>query len=102
MPIKNNNSAARPLIKKIYINWGGQTVLTEEEYEKHLNEVMEEMLEDEALLGEWICDNLNYRETGRLVMDKEYHAEVMAEFEGYCRERAQEEDDEWEEVEVTF
>jgi prenyltransferase beta subunit len=102
MPIKSTNSNKTFLTKKIYINWCEQEVLTEEEYEKHLNEVMEEMLKDEALLGEWICDNLNYRETGRLAMDKEYHAEVMAEFEGYCRDRVQEEDGEWEEVEVTF
>lgn len=102
MPIKTNNSTARPLTKKIYINWREQEVLTEEEYEKHLNEVMQGMLEDEDLLGEWICDNLNYRETGRLAMSEEYRAEVMAEFENYCRERAQDEEEEYEEVEVTF
>ena len=39
MPIKNNNSVARPpLTKKVYINWSEQAILTEEEYEKHLNQ----------------------------------------------------------------
>lgn len=101
MPVKNNSNRTF-LTKKIYINWSEQEVLTEEEYEKHLNEVMEEMLEDESILGEWLSDNLNYRETGRLMLSAEYRAEMMAEYENYCRDRAQEEDDEWEEVEVTF
>lgn len=101
MPIKNNNS--KPLLtKKVYINWREQEILTEEEYEKHLNEVMQEMLEDDGLLGEWIFDNLNYREAGRLAMSEEYRAEVMADFENYCRDRARDEEEEYEEVELTF
>lgn len=100
MPIKNNSKPF--LTKKIYINWDEQEVLTAEEYEKHLNEVMQEMLEDEALLGEWLSDNLNYRETGRLMLSEEYRAELMAEYENYCRDRAKDEDEEWDEVEVTF
>lgn len=101
MPIKNNSNRTF-ITKKIYINWCEQEVLTEEEYEKHLNEIMREMLEDENVLGEWLCDNLYYHQIGRMVMDEKYRAEKMAEFEEYCRDRIKDEDDEWQEVEVTF
>lgn len=103
MPVKNNNSVARPLTKKVYINWDEQEVLTVEEYEKHLNETMREMLEDEHILGEWLCDNYDYHNMGRMLMDGEYRAEVMAEFEDYCRDRIKDDEEgEWEEVEITF
>lgn len=100
MPIKNNNKPF--LTKKIYINWDEQEVLTAEEYEKHLNERLREMLEDEHVLGEWVCDNYDYHHIGRMVMDEGYRAEVMVEFESYCRDRVQDEDEEYEEVELTF
>lgn len=101
MPIKGNNNKTF-LTKKIYINWDEQEVLTAEEYEKHLNEVMQEMLEDESLLGEWLCDNYSYHHIGRLMLNEEYRVEMMAEYENYCRERAREEEEEYEEVELTF
>jgi len=63
---------------------------------------MREILEDEGLLGEWIFDNLNYREAGQLMISEDYRAEMMAEYENYCRDRAKDEDEEWDEVEVTF
>lgn len=103
MPIKNNNSVARPLTKKVYINWDEQEVLTVEEYEKHLNETMQEMLEDEYILEEWLCDNYDYRNMGRMLMDGEYRIKVMAEFKDYCRDRIKDDEEgEWEEVEITF
>ena len=103
MPIKSTNTTAKPLTKTIYINWSEQTVYTQEQYEDHLNSVLVEMLEDEALLGEWLSDNLNYRETGRLLIDEGYRAEMLAEYDSYCRDRIKDDEEgEWEEVEITF
>ena len=103
MPIKSTNTIAKPLTKKIYINWEEREVYSKEAYEDHLNNAMAEMLEDESILGEYLSDHLNYRETGRLMLSQEYRAEVMAEYENYCRERIEDDEEgEWEEVEVTF
>jgi hypothetical protein len=103
MPIKGNNIAPPARTKSIYINWSEQRVYTAEDYEKHLDEMKEEMLEDESLLGEWILDNFNYHEVGRIALESDYREYVYAEYEKYCRERIQDDEDgEWEEVEVTF
>lgn len=103
MPIKNNTTNARPLTKTIYINWSEREVYSQEEYEKHLNEAMEEMLEDESLFGEWLCDNLNYREIGKMAMDTAYREQLYTEYESHCRDRIHEDEDgDWEEVNLTF
>lgn len=103
MPIKGNNITPPAKTKTIYINWEEREVYSQEAYEEHLNDTMAEMLEDEALLGEWLSDNLNYRETGRLMLSQEYRAEMMAEYENYCRGRIEDDEEgEWEEVKVTF
>ena len=103
MPIKGNNIASPARTKTIYINWSDREVYSQEEYEKHLDEVKAEMLEDESIIGEWISDNFNYREIGKIALDSDYREYVYAEFEKYCRERIQDdEEDEWEEVTVTF
>ena len=102
MPIKNSNIAPSKT-KVIYINWSDREVYSQEEYEKHLDEVKAEMLEDESILGEWILDNFNYREVGKIATDSDYREYVYAEFEKYCRERIQDDEEgEWEEVTVTF
>lgn len=103
MPIKSTNTTAKPLTKTIYINWEEHEVYSKEAYEEHLNDTMAEMLEDEALFGEYLSDNLNYREMGRLMLNQEFRAEVMAGYENFCRERIEDDEEgEWEEVNITF
>lgn len=103
MPIKGNNITPPAKTKTIYINWSDREVYSQEEYEKHLDEVKAEMLEDESIIGEWISDNFNYREIGKIVLDSYHREYVYAEFEKYCRERIQDDEEgEWEEVTVTF
>lgn len=103
MPVKSVNTTAKPLTKTIYINWSEQEVYSQEEYEKRINEALTEMLEDESLVGEWLTDNLSYHDIGRLMLDEEYRAEVMVAYDSYCRERIKDDEEgEWEEVNVTF
>ena len=103
MPIKGNNIISPARTKTIYINWDEREVYSQEAYEECRNSALTEMLEDESIIGEWISDNFNYREIGKIAIDSDYREYVYAEFEKYCRERIQtDEEGEWEEVTVTF
>lgn len=99
MPIKNTPSYVNLPKKVIYIDWHSQTVYTQEEYDDEVREAVDEMIADTHTLGEYISDNYDYQEVGRLLIDDQYRTQVLSEYRDWCYASVME-DKEYERYEI--
>ena len=73
---------------KFYVDWEGENVMTPAEFQKVLEEEAAERFKDDDLLSEFLIDDKSMSITDVFRLDESEKAQVMEEFENYCRETA--------------
>ena len=79
------------MMVKVYVDWDAHEILTAEEYEKKLNIETSCLLDEEDAFNQWLEENYmpqfiwHLTEAGR--------AEVLTQWEEYCRSYAKDEMD---------
>ena len=74
---------------KVYVDWYNQEILTAEEYQKKIREETICMLEEKDTFNDWLSENYTPQAIWHLT--EAGRAEVLTQWEEYCRSYAEDE-----------